>query len=318
MDQPGPASVLNVVDVSLPPPGAGEVHLKQTAIGLNFIDIYQRSGLYTVPLPGSIGMEAAGVVLAVGAGVSAIAQGDRVAYCGGAPGAYAAERLVPAAQLVRLPEGVSEEAAAALMLKGMTAFFLLHLTYPVQRGQRVLVHAAAGGVGSVLIPWAKHLGAWVVGTAGGPEKCALAKSFGCDEVIDYRSEDFVAVVKRLTGGKRMDVVYDSVGRDTLMKSLDCLKRRGYCVAYGNASGPPDAIEPALLGAKGSLFLTRPRLFDYIATREELETAAAALFEAMRAGVVRADIRQRYPLREARRAHEELEGRRTTGMSVLLP
>lgn len=318
IDETGAASVLKLVDVSLPAPGDGQVHLRQTAIGLNFIDIYQRTGLYPMPLPGNIGMEAAGVVLAVGAGVSGIAKGDRVAYCGGAPGAYAAERIVPAKHLVKLPEGVSEETAAALMLKGMTAFFLLHQTYAVQPGQRLLVHAAAGGVGSVLIPWAKHLGAWVVGTAGGPDKCALAKSLGCDEVIDYRSEDFVAAVKRFTGGEGVDVVYDSVGRDTLLKSLDCLKRRGYCVAYGNASGPPEAIEPNLIGAKGSLFLTRPRLFDYIATRSELETVARGLFQAMQAGVVRADIRQRYPLREVRRAHEELESRRTTGMSVLLP
>jgi NADPH2:quinone reductase len=265
-----------------------------------------------------LGREAAGVITAVGAGVSGFTVGDRVAYGGGPAGAYCAERVMPTGRLVKLPSTVSDESAAALMLKGMTAYYLLHLTYAVKPGHTLLVHAAAGGVGSVLVPWAKHLGATVIGTAGSTDKAALAKRYGCDHVILYREQDFADEVKKLTGGRGVDVVYDSVGKDTLAGSLNSLKRRGMFVSYGNASGKPPAVEPSTLAAKGSLFMTRPILGDYTATREELEVAADALFDVIVLGIVKAEIHQRYSLRDVARAHADLEARRTTGTTLLIP
>ena len=314
----GGPEVIEWVEQKPPAPGAGEVHLRHTAVGVNFIDTYHRSGLYGVPLPSGLGTEAAGVVEAMGSGVSCFHIGDRVAYAGGALGAYAQARVVPAARLVRLPDAVSDEAAAALMLKGMTAYYLLFLTYPLKRGETALVHAAAGGVGSLLVPWARSLGARVIGTAGGATKCALAREYGCDEVIDYTTADFVTAVKNITDGRGVDVVYDSVGKTTLPGSLDCLRRRGMLVSFGNASGKPAPVDPLTLSAKGSLFLTRPTLADYTATREELLAAAGALFEALRAGVFKADVRQRYALRDVAQAHADLEARRTSGTTLLMP
>jgi NADPH2:quinone reductase len=257
------------------------------------------------------------VIEAVGADVEGFKAGDRVAYAN-VLGAYAQTRLIPARQVVKLPATVSEESAAGLMLKGMTAFYLLHLSFAVKAGHSLLVHAAAGGVASLLVPWARHLGATIIGTAGGAEKCAQALSYGCHHAIDYRAQDFAAEVKRLTQGHGVDVVYDSVGKDTFLKSLDCLKRRGMLVSFGNASGKPAAIEPGLLGAKGSLFLTRPSLGDYTVTRQELETAANAMFEALSKGIIKADVRQRYALHDVARAHADLEARKTTGTTLLLP
>ena len=317
LEQQGGPEVLQLVDTAVGAPGAGQLRIRHTAIGLNFLDVYHRNGIYKIPLPSGLGSEAAGVVTAVGSGAGGFAEGDRVAYAGGPLGAYSAERLLPAAHAVKLPDGVSEEAAAALMLKGMTAWYLLHRTFPVQRGQTLLIHAAAGGVGSVLVPWAKHLGATVIGTAGSAEKAALAQASGCDHVILYREQDVAAQVRRIVPGG-VDVVYDSVGKDTFAGSLDSLRRRGVLVSFGNASGKVPPFEPVLLAEKGSLFLTRPRLGDYTATREELETAAQALFEAVRRGIVGAQIGQRYPLREVARAQMELEARKTTGTSLLLP
>jgi NADPH:quinone reductase len=317
IEQHGGPEVLKLVDADAGAPGPGELRLRQTAIGLNFIDTYHRSGLYPLPLPSGLGSEGAGVVESVGPKVNGFAVGDRVAYAG-TIGAYAQKRLLPAARAVKLPTEVSDEEAAALMLKGMTAYYLLHMTFPVHRDDVLLVHAAAGGVGSLLVPWARSMGATVIGTAGGAEKCELARQYGCDYTIDYRSQDFVVEVKKLTNGRGVDVVYDSVGKDTLVKSLDCLKRRGMLVTFGNASGKPPAVEPGLLTAKGSLYLTRPTLADYTSTREELEVAAGAVFAAMKRGVISADIRQRYPLRDVARAHTDLEARRTTGTTVLIP
>jgi len=318
IERQGGTEVMQLVEETVGAPGAGQLRVRHRAIGLNFIDIYHRSGVYKVSLPGGLGSEAAGVVTAVGPGVSGFAAGDRIAYAGGPLGAYSEERLLPAVNAVKLPDGVSEESAAALMLKGMTAWYLLHLSFPVRPGDTVLVHAAAGGVGSILVPWAKHLGAVVIGTAGSPDKAEAARQAGCDHVIPYREQDFAAEVRRLTEGRGVDVVYDSVGKDTFAGSLDSLRRRGTLVSFGNASGKVPPFEPVLLAEKGSLFLTRPRLADYTATREELDTAAGGLFQALSRGVIKADIGQRYPLREVARAHAELEARKTRGASLLLP
>lgn len=318
LEQIGGPEVLQLVDTPVPPPGPGQLRVRHEAIGLNFIEIYQRSGVYKVPLPGGLGAEAAGIVDAVGPEVSGFAVGDRIAYAGGPLGAYSEERLLPAANAVKLPAGVSSEAAAALMLKGMTAWYLLHQTFPVRPGHTLLVHAAAGGVSSILVPWAKHLGATVIGTAGSPEKAELAKAAGCDHVLLYRDREFAPEVRRLTGGIGVDVVYDAVGKDTFAGSLDSLRRRGMMVSFGNASGKVPPFEPVLLSEKGSLFLTRPSLAHYTGTRPELETAANALFEMIAKGIVQPQIRQRYPLREVARAQTELASRHTTGSSVLLP
>jgi NADPH2:quinone reductase len=318
LDHAGGPEVMQLVEETVAAPGAGQLRVRHSAVGLNFIDVYHRSGVYKVSLPSGLGTEAAGVVTAVGPGVSGFAEGDRIAYAGGPLGAYSQERLLPALNAVKLPREVSEEAAAALMLKGMTAWYLLHLSFAVKPGHTLLVHAAAGGVGSILVPWARHLGATVIGTAGTPDKAEAARKAGCDHVILYREQDFAAEVRKLTGGAGVDVVYDSVGKDTFAGSLDSLRRRGTLVTFGNASGKVPPFEPVLLAEKGSLFLTRPRLADYTATREELEAAASGLFAALAKGVIKAEIGQCYPLREAAQAHVELESRKTTGASLLLP
>ncbi|TCO83014.1 NADPH2:quinone reductase [Plasticicumulans lactativorans] len=314
----GGPDVLRWESVTVPAPGPGELHIRNRAVGLNFIDTYHRSGLYPVPLPSGLGLEGAGEVLAVGPGVTGFVPGDRIAYASGPLGAYAEERLLPAEKAVRLPPAIAFETAAAMMLQGLTAQYLLRRTYRVQPGDAVLIHAAAGGVGLLAGQWAKHLGATVIGTAGSADKAALARAHGYDHVILYREEDFVARVRALTGGAGVAVVYDGVGKDTFMGSLDCLRPLGTMVSYGNASGPVPAIEPLLLSQKGSLFLTRPTLMHYTATRADLLAAAAELFEVVEQGVVRVEVNQTYPLAEAARAHRDLESRRTTGSTVLLP
>ncbi len=299
-------------------PGPGEALVRHEAVGVNFIDVYLRTGLYPYPLPGIIGMEGAGIVEETGEGVTEVAVGDRVAYAGNPPGAYAEIRRIPAHRLVRLPEGISTRQAAAMMLKGMTARYLLRGCYNVKFGDAVLIHAAAGGVGSIVCQWAKHLGATVIGTVGSKEKAELARSKGCDYPILYREEDFVNRVKEILGGKGVDVVYDSVGQATFMKSLDCLKPMGMMVSFGQSSGSVPPFEPAILSAKGSLFLTRPTLMTYTARREDLLAHARDLFDVVEKGVVKIDIRQTYPLADAAQAHRDLEARKTTGSSLLIP
>jgi NADPH2:quinone reductase len=313
--QTGAADVLQWEEVEVGEPGRGQVKLRQEAAGLNFIDVYHRTGLYPQPLPFTPGVEGAGVVEAVGAGVDNVQAGDRVAYAGPI-GGYAEERLIDAGRLVKLPESISCEQAAGMMLQGMTARMLLRSVHRVQPGETILIHAAAGGVGLIVCQWAKALGATVIGTVGSDEKAELARAHGCDHPIVYTREDFVAEVERITNGDKLPVVYDSVGRDTFTKSLDCLRRRGMMVSFGNASGPVDPFPPALLAQKGSLFLTRPTLFDYIATRAELERAASELFDVVTNGKVEVEIAQRFPLSQAAEAHRALEGRKTTGSTIL--
>lgn len=300
-------------------PGAGEVLLRHTAIGLNFIDTYFRTGLYAAPqgLPMTPGGEAAGVVIELGEGVSGLSVGDRVAYAGG-PGSYAEQRVMPAERLVKIPDGVSDEEAAGMMLKGMTAEYLLRQTFAAKPEHNVLYHAAAGGVGLIFGQWAKHLGIDVIGTVGSAEKAELAKANGFAHVINYRETDFVKAVNEITGGKKCDVVYDSVGKDTFDGSLDCLKPRGMMVSFGQSSGAVPPLNVGVLSQKGSLFLTRPTLFAYISTRSELEQSAVALFDVVRKGAVKIQINQRYKLADAARAHADLEGRKTTGTTVLIP
>ncbi|WP_353640796.1 quinone oxidoreductase [Mesorhizobium sp. WSM2239] len=300
-------------------PSPGQVLIRHTAIGLNFLDVYYRSGLYPAPagFPLIPGNEAAGVVVETGEGVEGLSKGDRVAYVGPL-GAYSDERVIAAAVLVKIPEGVSDEQAAAMMLKGMTAEYLLRRTFPVKPGDIILYHAAAGGVGLIFGQWAKHLGATVIGTASSAEKIALAKAHGFDHVINYRETDFVGAVKEVTGGKLCDVVYDSVGKDTFPGSLDCLRPRGLFVSFGQSSGPIPPFNMALLSQKGSLYATRPTIFSYNAKREDLEASAKALFEVVASGAVRIEINQRYALTDAAKAHSDLEARKTTGTSILLP
>jgi len=314
----GGPEVLRWEEVEAGRPGPGEVLVRHGAIGVNFIDTYHRTGLYPVELPSSLGMEAAGVVDAVGDGVVAVAPGDRVAYGGGPLGAYGQVRLMPADKLVRIPQGIDDRTAAAVMVKGMTAEYLVRRTYLVQPGETVLVHAAAGGVGLLLCQWAKHLGATVIGTVGSDEKAALASANGCDHAIVYTREDFVARVRELTGGRGVPVVYDSVGRATWDGSLSCLQPRGLMVSYGNASGAVPPFQPLVLSQRGSLYLTRPTLMAYVATREELLESASALFEVILSGAVRVTIGQTWPLAEAAEAHRALEARHTVGSTVLLP
>ncbi len=300
-------------------PGPGEVRLRHEAIGLNFIDIYHRTGLYPLgQLPAILGLEGAGVILDVGTGVTDFLPGDRVAYAGGPPGAYCEERLIPAHRLVRLPDAIDCRQAAAMMLQGMTAQYLLRRTCRVQAGDTILFHAAAGGVGLIACQWAKALGATVIGTVGSKEKAALAKAHGCDHTILYREEDFVVRVKELTDGEGVPVVYDSVGRETFLKSLDCLRPLGMLVSFGQSSGSVAPFDPGLLAAKGSLFLTRPTLMTYTARPEDLQAGAAELFEMVLSGKVRVEINQSYPLAEAAQAHRDLEARQTTGSTVLIP
>ncbi|TXL74892.1 quinone oxidoreductase [Vineibacter terrae] len=305
-------------DVDVGDPAPGEVKVKHTAIGLNFIDIYTRSGLYPVPTPNAIGREGAGIVLAVGKRVKDFKKGDRVAYAGSAPGAYCEERNVPAEILVKVPKGISDRDAAAMMLKGMTAEYLIRRTYKCKKGDIVLFHAAAGGVGLIFGQWAKALGVKAIGTVSSPEKAALAKKNGYTWVIDYSKEDVAARVKEITKGKGVPVVYDGVGKDTWDTSLNCLSPRGLMVSFGNASGAVPPIAPVVLSAKGSLYLTRPTLASYTATRKDLDDCAKALFKVVRSGKVKIRIDQTYPLQDAAQAHRDLESRKTTGQTVLLP
>ncbi len=315
----GGAEVLELVDVSPAEPGPGEVRVRNQAVGLNFIDIYFRTGLYPAPsLPSGLGTEGAGVVDAVGEGVAHLAVGDRVAYAQGPLGAYAELHVLPAEKVVALPEGVDVEIAAAAMLKGLTVQYLLRQTYPLQGGETILFHAAAGGVGSIACQWAKALGVKLIGTVSSPEKAALAEKNGAWATIDYTREDVVERVRELTGGDMCDVVYDSVGKDTWETSLDCLKKRGLMVSFGNASGPVEGVNIGILNQKGSLFVTRPSLNGYADTRERLEAMAADLFGRIEGGEVVIDIGQRYPLTEAAEAQEALAGRRTTGSTILIP
>jgi len=315
----GGPEVLRLEEIEVGDPGPGEARVRQTAVGLNFIDTYHRSGLYPLPsLPHGIGVEAAGVVEAVGEGVTEVGPGDRVAYTGAVPGAYAAARLYPAGRLVPLPDAVSNETAAAAMTKGMTVEYLVRRTFRVEPGMKVLFHAAAGGVGLIACQWLRHLGAEVIGTVGSEEKAALAREHGCAHTVVYTQEDFVGRVGEITNGEGVPVVYDSVGLETFQGSLDCLAPRGILVAFGNASGAPEPVEPLELARRGSLFLTRPTLFDYVPTREDLLDCAGALFEVVASGAVKVAVHQRWPLEEAADAHRALEARATTGSSVLLP
>ncbi|HWP58399.1 MAG TPA: quinone oxidoreductase [Candidatus Acidoferrales bacterium] len=313
----GGADVLKEEEVPLPEPGPAQARVKLEAIGVNFIDIYQRTGLYQNSLPFTLGMEGAGIVDAVGANVTEIRQGERVAYAM-EPGAYAEYAIVPAWKLVPLPRNIDARAAAALMLQGMTAHYLTHSTYPLKTGTLALIHAAAGGVGLLLVQIAKKLGATVLGTVSTPDKARLAREAGADEVILYGEADFVGEVKRLTGGRGVHVVYDSVGRNTFEKSLECLRPRGYLVLFGQSSGPVAPLNVGVLGAKGSLFLTRPSLAHYTSTREELLWRAGDLFNWVQAGELKLRIDRVYPLARAAEAHAALEGRQTTGKLLLVP
>ena len=312
----GGPEVLEAVEVEVPSPAAGQILVRHAAVGLNYIDTYHRSGLYPLKLPSGIGLEAAGTVEAIGDGVTRFKVGDRVAY-NGTMGAYAEAAVVPADRAVKVPDGVSLETAAAAMLKGMTAEFLVRRCFHVKHGDAVLIHAAAGGVGQILVQWCKSLGATVIATVGSETKAAIVRDLGADHVIDYSHEDVAAKVAALTAGQGVAVVYDGVGKDTWAASLKSLGRRGVMVTFGNASGPVPAFAPLELSAK-SLFVTRPKLFDYIATTGELDESAEALFAVIGSGAVKIDIGQTFPLAEARAAHEALEGRRTAGATVLIP
>jgi NADPH2:quinone reductase len=312
----GGPEVLEVVDLPTPSPGPGEILIRQEAVGLNFIDTYHRGGLYPLSLPSVLGTEGAGVVEAVGEGVERFQVGDRVGYAGGV-GAYAEFRTYPAIRAIKLPDGVAARLAAASLLKGMTADFLLRRCVPVKAGDAILVHAAAGGVGTILGQWGRALGARVIGTVGSAEKAEVARAHGCHEVILYRQEDVAGRVRELTMGEGVRAAYDGVGADTFEASLASLGRRGVLVTYGNASGPAPAFAPLKL-MRGSLYVTRPTLFDYIATTEELDESAGALFDVLTSGAVKIEIGQTFPLAEARRAHEALEGRATVGSTLLIP
>ncbi len=304
--------------VDLPDPGEGEARIRHTAIGLNFIDTYHRSGLYPVDLPTGLGSEAAGVVEAVGSGVSEVQPGDRVVYTGRPADSYSECRNFPAWQLVPVPDGVSDEQAAAVMLKGLTAWYLLFRSYPVQKGDTVLLHAAAGGVGSLASQWAKHLGATVIGVVSTDEKAALARALGCAHIVKADSRDIAAEVRTLTGGEGVAAVYDSIGRDTFFSSLDSLRPHGVMVTFGNASGPVDAFAPAELAKRHSLYVTRPILFDFIETRERLLAACSELFDVIASGAVKISVNQKYALKDAAQAHFDLEARKTTGSTILMP
>ncbi len=314
----GGPEVLVYEDVTVGDPGEGQARVRNTAIGLNFIDTYHRSGLYPMPLPSGLGLEAAGVVEAVGKGVTHVKPGDRVGYAGGPPGAYAELRLIPAEKLVKVPQGISDRQVAAMMLKGMTVQYLIRSVYRVQKGETVLFHAAAGGVGLIACQWLKALGATVIGTVGSDEKAKIAKAHGCDHTIVYTRENFVERVREITGGAKVPVVFDSVGKDTFAGSLDCLKPRGLLAVFGNGSGPVSAFDLNLLAAKGSLYVTRPTLMTYTALRKDLEAGANELFDVVKTGKVKIEINQTYKLENAAQAHRDLESRKTTGSTVLLP
>jgi len=311
----GGPEVLKWQEIEVGDPGTGEILVRHTAVGLNYIDTYHRTGMYPVEPPFTVGLEGAGVVEAIGDGVTTVSVGDRVAYAAPPMGAYAEARLMPAEKVVTIPEGVSDETAAAMMLKGMTTEYLLRRTYEVKKGDTILFHAAAGGVGLIACQWAKAIGATVIGTVGTEEKAELARAHGCDHPILYTKEDFVERVKEITDGKGVPVVYDSVGKDTFMKSLDCLQPRGLMASFGQSSGSAGSFDPGILAAKGSLYLTRPTLMTYTATRPDLEESANALFDVVASGKVKIEINNRYPLSEAEQAHRDLQGRKTTGSTV---
>jgi len=314
----GGPGVLTLEDVTLPDPAPGQVRVRHTAIGVNFIDTYQRSGLYPVPLPSGLGVEAAGIVDALGDGVTTLQKGDRVAYGGGPIGAYAEANNVAADRLVKLPDGIPDETAAASLLKGMTAQYLLKRTYPVKPGETILFHSAAGGVGLIAGQWAKHLGATVIGTVGSDEKTALAKANGYSQVLNTRDEDWAKRVREISKGQGVPVVYDSIGKDTWSGSLDCLAMRGMMVSFGNSSGAVPPFAPGILAGKGSLYVTRPTLAHYTRTSAELQETADDLFAVIQGGAVKIAVHQRYPLAQARQAHEALHSRNTTGATVLVP
>jgi len=311
----GGPEVLQWEEVKVGEPGSGQVKLKQEAAGLNFIDVYHRTGLYPQPSPFTPGVEGAGIVESVGEGVANVKVGDRVAYAGPI-GGYAEARLIDADRVVKLPDSIDAEHAAAMMLQGMTAQMLLRSVFPVHEGDTILIHAAAGGVGLIMCQWAAALGATVIGTVGTEEKAELVRAHGCTHPIVYSRQDFVAEVQRITDGEKLPVVYDSVGRDTFLKSLDCLKVRGLMVSFGNASGAPDPFPPNVLAQKGSLYLTRPTLYHYIASRQQLEQSASELFEMVTSGKVKIEVQQRFPLADAAEAHRALQERRTTGSTIL--
>ncbi len=313
--QTGGPDVLSWEEIEVGEPSSGQAKLRQEAAGLNFIDVYHRNGLYQQPLPFTPGVEGAGVIEAVGSEVKNVKPGDRVAYAGPV-GGYAEERLIDADRLVKLPDEISSEQAAGMMLQGMTAQMLLRSVFPVHEGDAILIHAAAGGVGLIMCQWASELGATVIGTVGTEEKAELARQHGCKHPIVYSKQDFVAEVQRITDGEKLPVVYDSVGRDTFMRSLDCLKPRGLMVSFGNASGPVEPFSPLLLSQKGSLYLTRPTLYHYIATRQQLEQSASELFEMVVSGKLKIEVQQRFPLKDAAEAHSALQARKTTGSTIL--
>ena len=318
MTATGGPEVLRWEDVRVGEPGEGQARVRHTAVGVNFIDTYHRSGLYPIPLPSGLGSEAAGVVEAVGPGVTVVRPGDRVAYAGGPPGSYAEARVMPAGSLVPIPEGVTDQTAAAVMLKGMTSQYLIRRTYPVKAGETVLFHAAAGGVGLIACQWLKALGATVIGTVGSEGKAAVALAHGCDYAIISTKEDIAKRVREITGGAGVPVVYDSVGKDTFLTSLDCLRPHGLMVSFGNASGKVAPFDIGILSQKGSLYLTRPTLASYTATRADLEATAREVFEVIREGQVKVEIRHTYPLADAQQVHRDLEGRRTVGSIVMIP
>jgi NADPH2:quinone reductase len=314
--KPGGPEALVWEEIQVGSPGPGQVRLRHTAVGLNFIDVYHRTGLYPLPLPLIIGSEGAGVVEALGPGVTGLQPGDRVAYAG-VTGAYAEARLIQADRVVKIPAGITDHQAAAMMLQGMTVRYLIREVYPVKAGDTILIHAAAGGVGLILCQWAKSLGATVIGTVSSDEKAELAKAHGCDHPIVYTREDFQKRVMEITEGKKLPVVYDSIGRDTFMQSLDCLRPRGLMAMFGQASGPPPPMEINLLAQKGSLYLTRPTLGTFIASAEGLKITADDLFEIVASGKVKISVNQTYPLKDAAQAHRDLEARKTTGSTVLM-
>jgi NADPH2:quinone reductase len=318
MHETGGPEVMKWEEVEVGDPGPGEIRVRQAAAGLNFIDIYLRSGARPVPLPSGVGLEGAGVIEAVGAGVTDLAVGDRVAYADMPMGAYAEARVMPARIAVKVPDAIDDRTAAAMMLKGMTVQFLIRRTFRVEPGMTVLWHAAAGGVGLIACQWLAHLGVTVIGTVGSDEKGELARAHGAHHIVNYRTGNFVERVREITDGAGVPVVYDSVGKDTLPDSMKCLQRRGMLVTFGNASGAPAPVDPVQLSAHGSIFLTRPMLFDYAATRGELLETATDLFDVVSSGAVKIEVNQTYAMKDAPRAHADLAGRKTTGSTVLLP
>ncbi len=318
IEAPGGPEAMALVDRLVGEPGPGEIRIRHMACGLNFIDVYQRSGLYPLPMPAAMGNEAAGVVEAVGEGVTHLKEGDRAAYTSGPPGAYCEARVMPARQVCRLPDGVDFETGAGMMLKGLTVQYLFRRTTPLGEGDAVLFHAAAGGVGLIACQWARAMGVRLIATAGGPEKCALALAHGASEAVDYRDGDWVAKVRELTGGVGVKAVMDGVGKDTWAGSLDCLRPLGMMISFGNASGKVPPVDIGVLAAKGSLFVTRPTLFTHISTREACQEMADDLFAMVASGKVRIPVERRYALADVAQAHRDLEARRTTGVSVLIP